>query len=265
MNTLSESERQDVGDLLGVCRQFDADAVIIGATAYRLLIEDSDRHTLDIDLALALDVNDLGRFEDMLAGRGWQQSPRQEPRWITPRGNRFDLIPAGPLLRKAGRLVWPKSGLVMSLAGFDHVFNRAIVQDLGAGLQIKVVPPAVLALLKIASYLENPELRAKDLDDLKRLFRWYDHDSSRIFSDIVLQADLPDVDCAGAFLLGLDMRALAADADLSLVESFIEQMTDFLESVPRLTAIEDDLTTRDARTFQQQLASFAKGFKKVHK
>jgi hypothetical protein len=48
---------------------------------------------------VGLDQIFLGRFEDALAGRGWQQSTRQEPRWTTPRGNRFDLIPAGPVLK----------------------------------------------------------------------------------------------------------------------------------------------------------------------
>jgi hypothetical protein len=60
--------------------ELGAEAVIIGATAYRLLIDDAQRYTLDIDLAVALDLDHLARFEDALTRRGWQSSARQEPR-----------------------------------------------------------------------------------------------------------------------------------------------------------------------------------------
>ncbi len=260
MNSLSESQREDVRDLQEVCRSFGADAVIIGATAYRLLIEDADRHTLDIDLALALDVEDFLRFEETLTDKGWARSQRQEQRWTTPRGNRFDLLPAGPALRREGHIVWPRSGFVMSLAGFDHVFRRAVVQDLGAGLHVKVVPPIVLALLKIVSYMENPDLRAKDLDDLQRLLRWYENDSPRAFSDSVLQAALPDIEFASAFLLGLDLCEIADDADRKLVQSFIDQMTRQLTPPGEFVSPHDDWEARETIRFHHQLTAFSKAF-----
>jgi predicted nucleotidyltransferase len=253
MNTLSETQREDIRELLEICRQFGVDGVIIGATAYRLLIEDTQRVTLDIDLAVAIDLDLFGRLEEALLSRGWRHSVHQEPRWTTPRDNRFDLLPAGPALRKEGRLVWPRTGFVMSLAGFEHVFRRAVVQDLGGGLMIKVIPPAVLALLKIVSYLESPELRAKDLDDLKRLLRWYEHDSARIFSETVLQADLPDIEFASAFLLGIDIREICNIAERQLVNGFLERMSKSMNDAPFALS-------SDSIRFQHQLRAFSKAF-----
>ncbi len=259
MNVLSESQRQDVRDLQDACRPFGAEIVIIGAMAYRLLIEDTDRHTLDIDLALALDVDDFLRLEETLIRRRWQQSPVQEQRWTTPRDNRFDLLPAGPTLRAAGRLVWPRSGFVMSLAGFDQVFSRSVVQDLG-DLQVRIVPPAVLALLKIAAYMDNPVLRAKDLDDLQRLLRWYEHDSPRVFSDGVLSAALPDIEFASAFLLGTDLRSIALDADRRLVRAFLDRMNSSQSDPNDAASTGDDWIERQAVRLRHQLAAFAKAF-----
>jgi predicted nucleotidyltransferase len=256
MIPLSESQREDVRDLLTLCRPFGADVVIIGAVAYQLLIDDDDRHTRDIDLALALDLDDFARLEAVLARNNWQRSERLEHRWTTPRDNRFDLLPAGPQLRKAGQIVWPKTQSVMSLAGFEQVFRRALIQDVGSGLQVKVIPPTVLAILKIAAYMDDPVVRVKDLDDLHRLFRLYEHGSPRIFSDAVLKAALPDIAFASAFLLGLDVAAIAEPADVELLRAFLERMG-YPAAPSEGTSLDDDWTTRRAAEFRQQLAAFA--------
>lgn len=158
--------------------------------------------------------------------------------------------------------MWPRSGFVMSLAGFDHVFEDASSQDVGHGLMYKVVPPSVLALLKIAAYLDNPQRRAKDLIDLRGLMRQYEHDTDRIFSDAVFQANLPDVEVAGAFLLGLDLRAIATSADALLVESFVVKMTDSDQSPATPHSADAGWAAQEATRFQDQLSAFWKGFKK---
>ena len=212
MNTFSESQVQDLRELQQLVGGLSAEAVIIGAMAYRLFIQDEDRQTYDVDLAVALDLDNFTRLEGALTVAGWHSQRAQEQRWITPRHNRFDLVPAGPTLRKAGKIVWPRSGFVMSLAGFDHVFRDAAVQDIGNGVIYKVIPPPVLALLKITSYLDDPQRRAKDLLDLRRLMHRYERDSEHVFSDAVFSANLSDIEFVGAFLLGLDIRAIAFGA-----------------------------------------------------
>lgn len=260
MSPFSESQIEDLRDLQNAARNLGAEAVIIGAMAYRLFIEDADRLSYDIDLAVALDLDAFKRLEEALATLAWRQEKAQEQRWTTPRGNRLDLLPAGPSLRREGKLIWPRSGFVMSLAGFDHVFQDAVRQDIGFGLRYGVVPPPVLALLKIASYLDDPQRRAKDLLDFRSLMRRYERDSERIFSDAVFQADLPDVEFAGAFLLGLGLRAIATEGDVSLVESFMAKIINSAESTVKPSS-DDDWAARDAGYFQQQLLAFSRGFR----
>jgi predicted nucleotidyltransferase len=265
MNPLSESQREDVRDLLALCRSFHADVVVIGAVAYQLLIDDDDRHTRDIDLALALDLDGFGRLETALTRRQWQRSERLEHRWTTPRGNRFDLLPAGPELRRARRVVWPRSQFVMSLAGFEHVFRRAVMCDIGAGLQVKVIPPAVLAILKVSAYMDDPSRRAKDLEDLQRLFRLYEDDSPRIFSDEVLAAGLRDLSFANAFLLGLDVAAIAEPGDLELLAAFLERIGVAAQATDEMPTLDDDLPSRREADLRQQLLAFSRGLSRPHR
>ncbi|MGE0706267.1 MAG: nucleotidyl transferase AbiEii/AbiGii toxin family protein, partial [Vicinamibacterales bacterium] len=76
MTTLSQSQQEDLRALLRICGTFNAEVVLIGATAYRLWMDDAERHTLDIDLALALDLDAFAELEAELIREGWQHSER---------------------------------------------------------------------------------------------------------------------------------------------------------------------------------------------
>jgi predicted nucleotidyltransferase len=133
--------------------------------------------------------------------------------------------------------------MTMRLAGFGHVFRDSVEVELAAGLRFKVVPPPVLALLKMASYLDDPYGRAKDLIDIRRLLRYYERDTDRVFSDEVFAADLPDVEFASAFLLGLDLGIIATADDTQLIERFLTKAARSLES-----AFRKGLTLRKLRS-----------------
>jgi predicted nucleotidyltransferase len=148
----------------------------------------------------------------------------------------------------------------MSLAGFGHVFQDARLQDVGQGLLFKTIPPPVLALLKIVSYLDDRQRRAKDLNDLRRLMRRYEENSERLFSETVLEADLSDIEFAGAFLLGLDVRTLSTESDIKVVTAFLNSMMQSEEHGRRRALIADDWPTRDAIHFHEELVAFSKGF-----
>jgi len=169
------------------------------------------------------------------------------------------VLPAGAALRARGRMEWPQSGLSMSLAGFDHVFRDSVTISLGPELQCKVVPPPVLALLKMASYADDPYGRAKDLVDLRRLLGRYERESDRLFSDAVFKAELPDIEFAGAFLLGVDVRAIATADDRDIIARFLSQVQPKIDDAPTL-----DLDGRDTAQFQQQIAAFRQGLPGDH-
>jgi hypothetical protein len=73
------------------CQDAGVDAVIIGATAYRVWIDD-DRRTQDVDVALAVDIDPFGSVTEGLQAARWTQDPRREERWVTKGGARIDLL-----------------------------------------------------------------------------------------------------------------------------------------------------------------------------
>ena len=143
----------------------------------------------------------------------------------------------------------------MSLAGFDHVFASAVEVNLTGGFTIRVAPPLVTALLKIIAWVDDPYRRAKDLQDIRIVLRRYEQDSDRLFSDAVFDADLPDFEFANAFLLGLDMRALATDDDASWVEQFLGRLV-AQDEEGRF----DEESDFGMKSFCRQLNAFGKGF-----
>jgi predicted nucleotidyltransferase len=222
MTELTPEQAKDLRDLQAACKSFSADLVIIGATAYRIFVDDPYRPTEDVDIAVALDLGVWPEFVSRLQAQGWKQWPNREQRWRGPHGSLVDIIPAGSKLREEGRLVWPRSEMTMSLAGFDHVFSDSITCDLAPGLRIKVVPLPVLALLKILAFMDNPRARQKDIEDFVEILKRYEQDGERRFSEVVFDARVSFED-AGALLLGRDVAHLCTPDEARVVENFISQ------------------------------------------
>ena len=145
---------------------------------------------------------------------------------LAPHKTIVDLLPAGPGLRRKGSILWPASQFTLSLAGFYHVFASAVELDLTEKMRIRIAPPIVTVLLKMIAYMEDPYRRVKDLQDIRVVLGRYEADSDRLFSEEVLDADLPDFNVANAFLVGVDLRAVATKDDAECIRGFLER---FLE------------------------------------
>lgn len=243
-----------------VAEQFAAEVTIIGAAAL-LCFVDLDQFTRDVDLAVALDLGDFAALSIALKACGWIREPGREHRWRAPAGSLIDLIPAGPNLRAARRIVWPESQFAMSLVGFDHVFARSVLMPFAPDLRFRVAPLPVNALLKIVAYAEDPHRRRKDLDHLRSLLRSYQEASDRIFGDDVFAADLEDFEYANAFLLGSDVGAIATDEEAEIVHGFFGQHQISARELAELDR--EDLRQSDTRRFHMQLRAFEKGFDSV--
>ena len=253
---LTEAQLEDLAQLRGIAERFGADIAIIGAAAL-LCFVDIGRFTRDIDLVVALDLEDFRTFADELRVLGWTREERREHRWCGPSGSLIDLLPAGPKLRQAKRITWQESGFEMSLVGFDHVFARAHSFEFAEGVQYRVAPPPVIALLKILAFMEDQYRRTKDRDDIAVLFRRYAEQSERIFSDDVFLAQLEDIEYANAFLLGIDVGIMATAGEMEIVDAFIrtQSIADNDLEEPEI----EDLQQREAFRFQKQLRAFRKG------
>lgn len=256
---VTQAQLEDLTGLHAVAERFAADIAIIGATAL-LCFVDIGRFTRDIDLVVALDLEDFARFTGELKARGWTRERRQEHRWRGPSGSIIDLIPAGPGLRLAKRILWPESEFEMSLAGFDHVFTRSLLFPFAEGIQYRVAPPPVVVLLKIVAFLNDRHGRLKDLLDVKQLFRSYHAGSDRIFSDEVFTAELEDIEYANAFLLGMDVGAIATNEEGRVLTAFIQDQCITDEEVVELDR--EDMRQGEELRFQLQLRSFRTGIEK---
>ena len=218
----TENQISDIKVLVDLAEVAKIEIVLIGATALLLQFENLARYTKDIDIALALDLEDFEHFTRQLRDAAWQRDLKIKHRWRGSSATIVDLLPAGPKLRMEGRITWPASGFSMRLAGFQYVFREAISIGITPDVSIRAAPPHVLALLKILAHRENPHMRAKDLNDIQIILSRYAEKSGRLFSDEVFDAQLPDFGLANAFLFGRDLQALGAKQEAAIVEAFLD-------------------------------------------
>ena len=229
MIELSESQVEDLRQLLQLCAELDAEIVIIGAIAYQIHFPEDMRHTGDIDSAVALDLDDFESLTRSLTQAGWSQKESREHRWRAANGTLLDIIPAGQTLREARQITWPQTEFTMSLVGFDHVFSDAQTFTLAEGLTVRVIPPVVLMLLKIVAFMDDHHRRQKDLSDIRALMSRYEADSDRLFSETAAHEGL-DFSLANSFLLGADMNGICSEEERDVVRRFVAELRD--ESKP---------------------------------
>jgi predicted nucleotidyltransferase len=240
----------DLMQINGICQTMGADLVVIGAAAIMVQLGDLGRLTRDIDLTVALDLDDFRSLSIVLESAGWQRNAKQEHRWITQTGTIIDLLPAGPRLRAAGKIIWPESEFEMSLAGFEHVFQGSVLTQLGPGAALRVASLPAVMLLKIVAYMDSPYRRAKDLQDIRLMLRRYLHDSDELLSDPVFDAELPDFSLANAFLLGRDAGRLVGSRDTPVIERFLDRVL-----------AHQDLAAASGADLPSQLEAFTEGLR----
>jgi len=262
MPELTAGQIADLRALRDHCVALGADLVIIGAIAYQVHFPGELRHTGDIDFAVALDLNEFAELERRLQADGWIRFANREHRWRSAQGTIMDLLPAGPKLRAAKHLTWPVSQFTISLVGFEHVFTDAQPVKFSPDLTLNVISPTTLMLLKIVAFMDDPQRRVKDLDDLRGLLTKYEADSERLFSDVVIDAGLVDFGLAPAFVLGIDLKVLCTSEEAAIVSAFLAAMNEnnpAWMSFVRARGVGDHVE-EDARA---QLDAFRKGFEPI--
>ncbi|MEK7404362.1 MAG: hypothetical protein AAB225_04575 [Acidobacteriota bacterium] len=83
----------------------------------------------------------------------------------------------------------------------------------------------MLALLKIAAFLDMPHAREKDAQDIFSILERYELGGGRRFGPALYDAGV-DYQRAGAFLLGQDLAALCNGTELELVARFVRAVQD---------------------------------------
>lgn len=57
------------------------------AIAYQVHFPNEARHTADVDLAVALDLDEFAKLEESLAAAKWTRIPNREHRWRSSHGS----------------------------------------------------------------------------------------------------------------------------------------------------------------------------------
>ena len=105
---LTPDQVADLMVIQEICDELEADLVVIGATSLLLSIGDLGRFTRDVDLTVALDLDEFAQLADRLTAAGWQRAPKLEHRWIAPRQTIVDLLPALRRSRELTHLCSPR-------------------------------------------------------------------------------------------------------------------------------------------------------------
>lgn len=192
--------------------------VLVGASALGCSIDMNWRETRDLDISVAITIDDYpGGLSDL---PGWKPNPTLEHEWFSPRGVRIDVLPSAAEHLRAGSITWPKSGLRMSLIGIRLAFLHAQRIPITEDFDVPVAPASVIAVLKMVAYLDRPADRAKDLGDIGHVLEHYiADDDERRYSAEVLDRELEFEDVS-AFLLGRDVAAVVDATEREVIDAF---------------------------------------------
>lgn len=206
---------------------------IVGARALIFLIELKEkrgkafgaRPTKDIDFVVS--INNWKQYENMksdLAELGFVQKS-QEPEHRFFFGEiPIDILPFGKGLIHDGKLIWPKSGIVMETAGLSEAFEHIDYVRLQKNVVVPVASLATLIFLKIIAFQNRNYSR--DLVDIGFVLKHYeDIDFSERRFDATIPSDL-DYEVRGAFLAGVDLKKSLKVEHQVLVHSFLDKVRD---------------------------------------
>lgn len=190
---------------------------VAGATARDLLLyhvfdRDPGRQTRDIDTAILVSGWDTySQMRQALIQAGLQETGQAHRLHHVECGLPVDIIPFGDIADKNNQIQWPpEHAITMSVAGFQEVYNAAILIDIGRGVTLKVASLAGLALLKLIAWQERGHQNNKDATDfLTILIEYQSLQQDRLWEDFIpAEALAYDMERQGAFLLGYDLNSI---------------------------------------------------------
>ena len=191
---------------------------IIGASARDFLLYyghniATTRATLDIDFGVRVpDWNQYNELKQSLVETGVFTPCKEAHRLKFQNSLLVDLMPFGPIADNKSDIRWPPSHeIVMRILGFEESFRHYQTVRLRSKpvLDVKIVPLAGLALMKIFSWKDKYPERNVDATDLALIIQNYTDAGNfeRILNEESDLLDSEDFDYvrAGARLLGRDI------------------------------------------------------------
>lgn len=238
----------------------DKPVTLVGASALGCAMDMRWRTTYDLDVSVAISIKEYPAGLETLVG--WSRHPALEHEWLAPQNIKVDIIPAGPELLKAGRLVWPESGMEMSLIAFRLAFEYSETIAIARDLSVQVAPVPVIAVLKTLAYQDRPTERRADLEDLAYILEDYlPPEAEERFSEKVIRLNL-SYEETSSFLLGQRIAAIANDPEKQAVLKFISKVEDDEDphgTQARMASLGPPRWNRDPETLLQRIRAFKLG------
>ena len=205
-----------------IAKQNNVPFFIIGASARDIIFEHvygikAPRATRDIDLAIHIATwDDVTQLKDQLIGTGSFSSTNMVQRLSYQNDIPIDLVPFGAI-EKNGNINWPPDfSIKMSAIGFDEAYRTtALIRFRDTPiLDIHVITPAALVILKLMAWKERRNQNSKDALDLVFLLTEYINADnieriSEEHQDLLLEEDF-DYEICSARLLGRDIEKIAS-------------------------------------------------------
>ena len=114
----------------------------------------------------------------------------------------------------------------MNLVGLRLALESGVAFEVEPGLSILVAPVAVIAVLKMISYLDRPADRERDLHDLAYILEGHvSVEDERRFAPEVLDARVA-FEHSSAYLLGRDLREIVNRVERKAIEGFVARVRD---------------------------------------
>ncbi len=135
---------------------------------------------------------------------------------------KIDVLPYSEALAPDGLLRIPPS-TPYNMLGFDKVHRAQTRVTIAGGSTVPLVTLPVYVLLKIVAYSDRHE--ARDSASVLHCLLSYEEDSERLYG-VEHEGALIDFDVAGAYLLGLDGRALVDPLLATAIAPILAQLSD---------------------------------------
>ena len=209
----------------------------IGAMARDLIFHhgygiEVGRATRDIDLAVQVsDWDQFAQLKNGLLETGSFNETNKVHKLVNDHGMQFDIVPFGTIKQQDGSISWlPDNAVKMNVLGFDEALEDAMPMKLNMNphLEVLVVSPTSLVVLKLISWKDRPQERARDAIDIGFVINHYldAGNNERFFEDHSdIMASPFDYIESGARLLGRDIANLAKQETLSTIIDLLEQQT----------------------------------------
>ncbi|MBQ0795084.1 nucleotidyl transferase AbiEii/AbiGii toxin family protein [Zhongshania sp.] len=246
--------------------------IVVGATARDLVLHHGygasiERATSDVDFGVQVsNWQDFEHLKSRLIEQDFQPTAAHH-RLLSPQGQAIDIIPFGPIENTNAEVTWPPTGAVlMNVLGFQEACQHAdiIRVQQNPSIDIPVVTPAGMALLKLIAWLDRPaNLRGKDAKDLQYLLSNYERIPSVSDSLFTEQTVLDhfdwDLSLAAAHQLGRDTQSIASDACHTVISDLFNGKQP-KRNIDQLTENMCNTVDREFARNRELLHAFNKGF-----